>query len=577
MKPPRVFLPAILSGLLLWVAFFPLDLGPVAFVALAPFLTLVRAEGVSRRRRYLAAYVGGCVFFGLAINWVRVAHPMMMMFTWPAGTLYCACCWALALAGLRALDRWKLPFFLTLPIVWVGLEYLRAHFPTGFPFLQNLGLYQLIGFHWYSLGYATHRLLPFIQAADIGGVHLLSFAIASLNGAMYGWMMRSNWLRALFRWEQLPKKRMFVWEAYDTAWASILPILMVCYGTIQLSHPPFGVGPRIAAIQGNLPQDEKMFKEEAGQTGTPLQRHYFPLAMRAGQPDGSPAPDLVIWPETCFPADWRSSTEEATPIMKGRVQEYQSEFRELGLVPFPKTAILLGLNRTEFTDYEIYRRFNSAVLFDSNKNFVASYDKMHLVPFGEYVPLSSKFLQNFTPYKHDYSCTPGTSWTRFPIQSKGQAYTFGMLICYEDSDPYLARQYNPASGRGLGVDFLVNISNDAWFFGTEEHEQHLAICRFRAIEARRSVVRAVNTGISAIIDPDGGMATLPSDQGWAAGKTTQAVIRGEVPIDTRETYYAQFGDWVPLLCWVVFLVLAVIAPSGWTLVKVRFQKGMRSD
>ena len=107
-----------------------------------------------------------------------------------------------------------------------------------------------------------------------------------------------------------------------------------------------------------------------------------------------------------------------------------------------------------------------------------------------------------------------------------------MLICYEDTDPYAGPAVHPATGRGPGVDFLVNISNDGWFDGTEEHEQHLAICRFRAVEARRSVVRAVNMGISAVIDPDGRVVALPVEESWAESKKTQrrrAVRRADRP------------------------------------------------
>jgi apolipoprotein N-acyltransferase len=570
MTSPRVFLPAILSGVLLWCAYFPLDLGLISCVALAPFLTLVRAEGVSRRRRYLAGFVGGCVFFGLAINWVRVAHPMMMMFTWPVGTMYCAAYWVIALALLRAIDRWELPFWVTLPIVWVSLEYVRAHFPTGFAFLKPLGIYQLIGFHWYSLGYAMHRVSPLIQAADLGGVYLISLAVATINGTAHGWMMRSNLVRRLFRWPTISKQPHFIFQAYETAWASILPILLISYGMVVLSHPAFSPGPRIAAVQGNVPQDEKMLRGETNEP-PPLLKQYMPLSRRAGAPEGStPTPDLVIWPETCFPAEWQSATSEASEMLQIRIRDYQQQFREYGLVPLPRTALLLGLNRYEYQGGDDSQRFNSAVLFDQNKNYVDSYDKMHLVPFGEYVPLSSKFLQNFTPYKHDYSCTPGTRFTRFPLGAKGREYTFGMLICYEDSDPYLARQYNPASGRMGGVDFLVNISNDAWFYRTEEHEQHLAICRFRAIEARRSVVRAVNTGISAIIDADGKLVVMPTDEGWSAGKAREAIIRGDVPIDTRESIYAAYGDWVPTVTWTVLLLLILISPRIKSL--IRFQE-----
>jgi len=566
-KTPRLFLAAALSGVLLWTAFFPLDLGPVSCIALAPFLLLVRAEA-TRRKRYAAAYLGGFVFFALAVNWVQVAHPMMRLFTWPAGALYCACYWPAALVLLRWIDSLgKVPLTVSLPVVWVALEYFRSHFPTGFPFLSAVGLHQLIGFNWYALGYSMHGFLPVIQAADLGGVYLISAAIASLNGAAYGWLVRSSRLRTLFALPVEPKRRTFIFEAYETAWASIFPILVICYGTVQLAHPPYTVGPRVAAIQGSVPQNEKMVKESVDGI-TPLEREYLPLSARAALPaETTPRPDLVIWPETCFPYDWDSLAPNFTDAVPeaARVRlgvSRSNEFFRSRLEGLPPVPLLLGLNRLEWSGMESATKFNAAMLFDGNKIPVGAYDKMHLVPFGEYVPFRSKFLQNFTPYKGDYSCEPGTNWTVFtiPAAKSGETFRFGLLICYEDTDPLIARQYNPLSGRGHDVDFLVNISNDGWFTGTEEHEQHLAICRFRAVEARRSIVRAVNTGISAIIDPDGRIQNLPDpSSNWAKSKVTAAVVRGEVLIDTRGTYYAQFGDWVPAVCWLVIVVLTAWA------------------
>src|SRR5438067_9434354 len=130
---PRVFLPAVLSGLLLWAAFFPLDLGALGFVALVPWLSLVRAD-VSRRRRYFAAYVGGFVFSVLATQWVRVAHPMMYC-SWAAFSLVLPLFWVLALDLVRRLDRLGVPLALAVPVAWVGVVYVRVDFPTGFPFL----------------------------------------------------------------------------------------------------------------------------------------------------------------------------------------------------------------------------------------------------------------------------------------------------------------------------------------------------------------------------------------------------------------------------------------------------------
>ena len=552
MKPARVFLPAVLSGLLLWAAFFPLDLGFLAFVALVPFLTLVRAEGIGPWRRYAAAFLGGLVFYGIAMNWVRVAHPTMALFAWPGGTVYCALYWPLALLLLRKLDRLRLPFALTLPVVWVGLEYVRAHFPTGFPFLSHIGAHQLVGFGWYDLGYALHDVTPLTQAADLGGVYLVSLAVAAVNGAIYDTALavgRAACPSALRTRELVP-----------TALAYLFPLALTAYGFVRLDHPPFEVGPRVAAVQGNLSQNMKELRgdqkpEDAALS--PLEREYLPLAEQAGRL--TPRPDLVIWPETCWPDNWfdaRPGVPDDPDIggVERRVASYQ---RRVGAKSsdLHRTHALLGLNTEEWGG-DRWRKYNSAVLIGADGRPAGRYDKIHLVPFGEYVPLRQQFpwLQSLTPYTHDYSCTPGENWTRFELPTARGAFHFGVLICYEDSDPSLARRYNPASGHGPGVDFLVNISNDGWFDGTEEHEEHLAICRFRAIESRRSVVRAVNMGISAVIDPDGRVIALPAEGSWSNSKKVRGVVAADVPIDRRETVYAAVGDWVPGLCWAVVLL-----------------------
>ncbi len=543
----RVLLPAVLSGVLLWAAFFPLDLGPVAFVALVPFLTLVRAENVGSARRHLAAFLGGLVFYGLALKWIRVAHPMMALFAWPGLTIACALFWPLALWLLRKLDRLKLPLAATFPVVWVALEYVRAHFPTGFPFLAYVHLHQPVGFGWYFLGYTQHHVLPLIQAADLGGVYLVSAAVAAVNGAAYEWAVRSRAVRWLLRWPAAPPRREWVREASVTTGALALPMLLVCYGTVQLTHPPFAKGPRVAALQGNVPQNEKIESSQKKQgDDTPLDREYQGQARQAVR--GGPVPDLVVWPETCWPDNWFDAApgvpdDPEIPDFRNRVAHYQ---RVLGreAAALTHTHALLGLNAQAW-DGQKWRKYNSAVLVHPDGSPGGRYDKIHLVPFGEYVPLREQFpwLQTFTPYTHDYSCTPGEHWTRFELPTAKGTFRFGVLICYEDTDPSMARRYNP------DADFLVNASNDGWFDGTEEHEEHLAICRFRAVEARRSVVRAVNLGISAVIDPDGRVVALPVEGSWAASKKTRGIVRADVPLDRRDSFYAAAGDWLPALCW----------------------------
>jgi apolipoprotein N-acyltransferase len=213
------------------------------------------------------------------------------------------------------------------------------------------------------------------------------------------------------------------------------------------------------------------------------------------------------------------------------------------------TNMLLGLNTSEWNGQK-YLKYNSALLIRPNEDqpYGDRYDKMHLVPFGEYVPFRETlpFMKKFSPYDWDYSCTPGNRYNTMDFAAGKRRYSFGVMICYEDSDPYFARQYNP-------------FSNDGWFRGSEEHEQHLAICRFRAVESRRTVVRSVNMGISAVIDPDGRMVAMQDLDDWSKSKSVVAVVTHDIPVDDRDSIYAALGDWVPLLCWLIIFGVLIQA------------------
>jgi len=557
----RVFVPAILSGVLLWTAFFPLNLGPVAFFALVPWLSLVRAE-TSRRKRYLAAYLGGVTFFALSTNWVRVAHPMMYM-SWLGLSVVMPVTWVFALDFIRRLDRLGVPLAFSVPVAWVSLEYARMHFPTGFGFMSHVGLQHMIGFGWYFLGYTQHAFLPLIQIADLGGVYAVSFVVAAVNGAIAEWVLQRDtvhrWLRlferapltteydpSIFRDERI----MFGFHAHQSRPPALAVLVLFAgslgYGYVRLEHPEFTPGPRVAAIQGSVPQNEKILR------GGALVKTYAALHMQALEAD--PKPDLIVWPETCFADEWFEVMPGSSPTEEfaRKTAETQKYFGRLRF----EVPSLLGLNAMVWEGSRGWK-YNSALLLDHRGHKLGRYDKMHLVPFGEYVPLGETFpfMSVFTPYKHDYACRPGQLWTRFPLTAaNGTHYTFGCLICYEDSDTYLARQYVASEP----VDFIVNISNDGWFDGTEEHEQHLAICRFRAIEARRSIVRSVNMGISGLIDSDGRVVAIPGET-WSTSKKMEGVVAVVVPLDSRGSWYAVLGDAVPALCWLIVVVSFVLA------------------
>jgi apolipoprotein N-acyltransferase len=543
----RVFVPAILSGLLLYLSYFPVNAGFLAWIALVPLLILVRANA-RPRRVYFAAFVGGLAFYVPAIQWMRVAHPAMY-----ASWLFLAFCCALFLVMsiwlARRLDRIGLPFWLSVPTAFVAVEYFRSHFPTGYTWLEAVGLRHPIGFGWYLLGHTQHDYLYFIQISDITGVYGVSFVVALVNSVI--WLNFSrvasarDWLR-----DTRPLPPMSVIPA-------IVAFGLLCatigYGSITVGAPKkFAGGPNIALIQGNLPQDVK------NEHGPEMVEHFGRLAVEAVRPSAdTPRPDLVVWPETSFVLPWADygpgvSPSGAPPDVQRRVNLARVFFeREM---PYNwRTPTLFGLSTFQWEADGREWRYNSALLINQAGESVGRYDKIHLVPFGEYVPMGETFpfLSIFTPYEGDYSCKPGEMWTRFPLTVGDRTYHFACLICYEDSDATLARQYvRPGEP---DVDFFVNISNDGWFNGTEEHEQHLAICRFRAVETRRSVVRAVNMGISAIIDPDGRVVALPGPT-WGASKRVEAVVRGAVPIGTGTSLYSRFGDWLPVGCWIVILL-----------------------
>jgi apolipoprotein N-acyltransferase len=211
-------------------------------------------------------------------------------------------------------------------------------------------------------------------------------------------------------------------------------------------------------------------------------------------------------------------------------------------------------------------RYNSAYLLDANGKYQARYDKIHLVPFGEYIPLPNifPFLAKLVPFTE--SLLAGEKQTIFDVKTGDRTARFGALICYEDLDPYLARGL-----RQLGADFLVNISNDAWFGTSIELDQHFAVARFRAIENRTGVVRSGNNGITGIIDPLGRVTALfeKETNGVKLKKDVTGYLIGEVTTSNSFSVYSRIGD-VPLG------VLAIALLIHWALRNPPPRSGVRN-
>lgn len=614
--------PALVTGALLWACHFPLAWGWLGWVALVPLLTLVRAEATPRRI-YWSAYLSGLAFFVPAIQWMRVADPRMYA-TWMMLTFYCAAYVPTALWLIRLLDRrTRIPLTFSVPMVWIGLEWIRSFLLTGFA--------------WYYLGHAQHAFLSIIQVADLGGVYAVSFLVAAVNGWLAEVAFSIPALSDRFRW----RTRTLTHAGESTPDATgiwlrggvvgCLVVAAVLYGFWRLEHAELVRGPRVAMLQTNVPQSVR--NGEGAIEQMLLQNIALPFLALVQEP----IPDLIVWPETSYIVETPQhkllshfvEISPKWPIDKVDADLLQSDyairtaFRNSIARAFPSNH-LLGINTLAVEEDGRMKRHSSALLVGADGVPSHRFDKIHRVPFGEYVPLVDwlPFMKAFAPYgpENDYSIAPGKTLTRFPIRD----FHFGSLVCYEDTDPILARQYLQDTTDGKPVDFLVNLSNDGWFHGTSEHEEHLVVSRFRAIENRRSLVRAVNLGISAVIDSSGRVLkptvvkldppdprqptdnrrlaearkewdqrnlwngvklwehkkpeekltvweVFANNQGrydemptsdYASMKANGGVLIADVPIDRRTSLYSQWGDWLPIGCWLVCLTALGLSLRG---------------
>jgi apolipoprotein N-acyltransferase len=551
----RLLSPSLLTGALLWLCYFPVAWGWLAWVALIPLLGLVRSAA-RRRVVYLSAWIGGLVFCLAAMQWMRVADPRMY-FTWIFLAIYCSLYFPLALYLIRFLDRrTPVPLIVSVPVVWTALEFLRSTFGTGFS--------------WYLLGHTQHSLLPLIQIADVTGAYGVSFAVAAVNALTFEILWSRPELRVWIAGpETSPRCGRLGLLVQGVALLIVLTGSSV-YGFWRLGQDSMTPGPRIALIQGNLDQrlrNDSALDQDAAQR---VAKHFIELSDLAARFH----PDLIVWPETSYPQDL---VIEANGSLSKHSQETARRMASRW-----QTNSLVGLNVQVLDEEDRPRRYNSAVLIDHKGQYGGRYDKIHRVPFGEYVPLRDwlPWMNYFAPYDFDYSVWPGQEHTRFPLvgSASKRQFAFGALICYEDTDADVARPYGDGVGQAP-ADFVLNISNDGWFDGTSEHDQHLAICRFRAIECRRCVARSVNMGISAIIDANGRVLRpealplpeakfeaenrvwivplrrgqtqeLPESE-WHQFKKVPGVLLAVIPVDSRNSFYAVWGDWLPWTCWIV--------------------------
>jgi apolipoprotein N-acyltransferase len=488
---------AVGSGVALALAYPRFDLAPLAWVALAPLMAVVLSR--SPRAAFGWGSLAGIAFYFVLLRWLNFTFSVYSAIPGPLIYLptlalagYCALyvgLFAAALAWLAA--RRSAPWALVLaPFIWVGGEWIRGHFLGGFP--------------WGLLGYSQYRALPVIQIAELGGVYAVSFVNVSTNSALAA-LCVLPWRRAMI----------------GLAATAVLVGATLGFGMQRLgaaADPP-GEQARVGLIQPSIEQPLKFDPSHAARTLAT----YVELSRQALR-DG---PQLVVWPETALPAPLRRDA-----MLRFLLTELAGELR---------VGLLVGSIDITDTRPEQYR--NSAFLITAS-GVQDRYDKIQLVPFGEYVPLSALlgFVRGWAEFIADLE--PGAR----PLVFSGPPAPFGVVICYEGIFPALVRQFVKDGAR-----FMVNMTNDAWFGRTSGPAQHLAMYPFRAVEHRLTVVRAANTGISAIIAPSGRIArSLPLfDRG---------TLTASIPLRGTTTLYTRWGDWV---AWLSLIVTAIGLGWGW--------------
>lgn len=551
-KPLRLWpwLAAVSTGFIYAACFPPFDQGWLCWIALTPLLAAIWFSDPTLKRRWLhdlaLGYVAGLTFFWTVFFWLRtVTTPGLILvgaymaiyfalWSWICGLLRPslrppkpASRWSRRTSGratvilspsqaaslesdtpsdpllsrspwLHSTNNLRLAFLLA--VVWVAQEWLRSVVFSGWG--------------WNTLGTALHSYLAIIQIAELTGVAGLSFLVAFTNVIL------------------LATVRRFILEAqvrpmrphYDLTltMAGIVGVLGFGIHALQLHRPSNTL--RVTLVQPNIPREQKFNLEFAQSTFDQFTR------LSARGLDSNSRADLIVWPESSMPG----------PVL-------QDELSHQFVIDFStsaKTDLLLGT-----LDFDETGDYNAAMLISEGGQRIQVYRKVHLVPFGEYIPgrhtipLLARVVGNQVP--SDFSF--GKEHTVFSLTNNKARVA--PLICFEDTIGDLTRQFVLA-----GANLLANVTNDGWFLRSAGSRQHLANAVFRCVETRLPMVRAANTGITCIISEFG---LISSNRILAP--FAENVLLGDVrvPIEYEPTFYVRHGDLFAHACVACALLLLI--------------------
>lgn len=498
---PWIGLPAAASAILLWASFAPLGLSFLAWLAPIGWLNAVEHPVSPGRRGYMLLWLSGVCFWMLILQGVRLAF-WPLIFGWIALSCYLAVYIALFVSITRTLRiRWHWPLCIAAPVTWCGLEVVRSHLFTGFA--SNL------------LGHSQAHVPIMIQIADQLGGYGVGFVI--IAGAV---ALRQIWISV--------RNRSTSELALPLSVGSLLVFLTLGYGWWRLQETDSLAASRepllkVILLQENTPSIFEWNPERASAAWV----RYVDTTREASEQFGTP--ELVVWPESTFAAGvpWmdvsitdkipdklareQATVESVNYYSQKAASEFQYKVRTVLAaargenISEPSASrdvtrphLLLGSDALVITG-ERSDSYNAALLVGPDAAYIDRYDKMHLVMFGEYIPLGPllKFLSDAVGLG---VLTAGKEPKCFEIAGAKLAPN----ICFESMMPELISwQVRTLARSGNAPDILINITNDSWFWGSSILDHHLACSIFCAVENRRPMLIAANTGLTGQIDGAG--------------------------------------------------------------------------
>jgi len=507
-KDKKNILLSAISGLLLTASFPKIGMDFLAWFALVPFFWAIR--DFSPLSSFRMGFITGLVHFLSLLYWVV---PVMLtygylplylsisiLFLFAAVLALFMALFAAVLAGTGEKTGMFLPMAV---IAWIALEYLRSFIFSGFP--------------WEFLGYSQFKRLQLIQISDIFGVYGLSALIVFCNASIF--------LTILYfagkRWQGKRVSTHLVEGAILALIVGVGITWFYGYQRIKTIDALAAASPsaKISVVQGNIDQAVKW--DPAFQIDTVEKYNRLSASLVNNRPD------LIVWPESATPFYFLSDRKPSELVFEG-IHQTDADY----LIGSPSVV----------QTHDALEYYNSAYLISTRTQKISKYDKAHLVPYGEYIPLKKwlPFLGKIVAQVGDFK--PGEKGNTL---SWGD-YRLGIQICYEVIFPGLSR----AMARN-DASLLINITNDAWFGKTSGPYQHFSMTVFRAVENRRALARAANTGISGFIDPAGRILA-------STALLEEAVATELLPLIQRKTFYTRFGDLFAMACFVLTFIIAAV-------------------